>query len=89
MEPIEPDCPRDSSYTVQDLLTSPDDGKALAYAQARIPVYWRVEPDEGPALYVYELDGDAYGPPAVYRAGSVAELSRPFPLAVDPAAFAA
>ncbi|MGA4989553.1 Uma2 family endonuclease [Nonomuraea bangladeshensis] len=67
-----------------------DEGlKTSAYAQARIPVYWRVEPDEGPALYVYELDGDAYGPPAIYKAGSVAELSRPFPLAVDPAAFAA
>ncbi|MEV4287789.1 Uma2 family endonuclease [Nonomuraea bangladeshensis] len=63
--------------------------KTLGYAQARVPVYWRVEPDEGPALYVYELDGDAYGPPAVYKAGSVAELSRPFPLTVDPAAFAA
>ncbi|MET8991481.1 Uma2 family endonuclease [Nonomuraea wenchangensis] len=186
MEPIEPGCPRDSSCTVQDLLTFPDDGKryelcdgnllvspastphhqrfisnalfasaqaqpphlttlptvnlrisdrdfyipdivvvprelvdtvglmfgpddlllavevgspstkmrdeevkTLGYAQARVPVYWRVEPDEGPALYVYELDGDAYGPPAVHKAGSVAELSRPFPLAVDPAAFAA
>ncbi|MFG1612342.1 Uma2 family endonuclease [Nonomuraea wenchangensis] len=67
-----------------------DEGlKTLAYAQARVPIYWRVEPDEGPALYVYELDGDAYGPPAVHKAGSVAELSRPFPLAFDPAAFAA
>ncbi|MER7366655.1 Uma2 family endonuclease [Nonomuraea wenchangensis] len=67
-----------------------DEGlKTLAYAQARVPIYWRVEPDEGPALYVHELDGDAYGPPAVYKAGSVAELSRPFPLAFDPAVFAA
>ncbi|GAA1703530.1 hypothetical protein [Nonomuraea bangladeshensis] len=69
MEPIEPDCPRASSYTVRDLLTSPDDGKALGYAQARVPVYWRVEPDEGPALYVYELDGDAYDRPPCTRPG--------------------
>ncbi|MGW5158711.1 hypothetical protein ACWEPN_24820 [Nonomuraea wenchangensis] len=98
MEPIEPGCPRDSSCTVQDLLTFPDDGKRYELcdgnllvspastphhqrfisnaAQAQPPhlttlptVNLRVEPDEGPALYVYELDGDAYGPPAVHKAG--------------------
>lgn len=62
-----------------------EDLKAKTYAQAGIPVYWRVEPDEGPALYVYELDGDHYGPPAVHKAGVVAKLTRPFEVGLDPA----
>ncbi|MFI7633068.1 Uma2 family endonuclease [Nonomuraea sp. NPDC049400] len=59
--------------------------KAGAYAAAGIPVYWRVELDEGPALYVYELNGDTYDPPTVYKAGEVANLTVPFPLSFDPA----
>ncbi|MEV0614209.1 Uma2 family endonuclease [Nonomuraea sp. NPDC050404] len=59
--------------------------KVAAYAEAGIPAYWRVEPDEGPSLYVYELDGDGYSPPAVYKAGTVARLTSPFPISFDPA----
>jgi Uma2 family endonuclease len=59
--------------------------KALAYARAGIPTYWRIEPEEGPALYVYELNGDTYDPPAVYKAGAVANLTAPFPIGFDPA----
>ncbi|MEV0385930.1 Uma2 family endonuclease [Nonomuraea sp. NPDC050643] len=59
--------------------------KAAGYAAAGIPAYWRLELDEGPALYVYELDDDAYAPPAVYKAGSVAHLKTPFPVSFDPA----
>ncbi|MEV4172848.1 Uma2 family endonuclease [Nonomuraea sp. NPDC049709] len=62
-----------------------DEGlKSLAYARAGIPSYWRIEPGEGPALYVYELNDYAYDPPAVYKAGSVAQLKKPCPISFDP-----
>ncbi|MEV0200158.1 Uma2 family endonuclease [Nonomuraea sp. NPDC050691] len=59
--------------------------KAGAYAAAGIPVYWRVEMDEGPTVYVYELDGKTYGPPSAHKAGAVADLHKPFPVSFDPA----
>ncbi|MEV4354257.1 Uma2 family endonuclease [Nonomuraea sp. NPDC004186] len=58
--------------------------KVLAYAVAGIPVYWRIEPDEE-VLYVHELDGDTYGPPIAYGAGTGVTLSSPFPVSFDPA----
>jgi Uma2 family endonuclease len=63
-----------------------DEGlKTLAYAAAGISTYWRIEPEEGPALYVYELDSGSYGPPEVYKAGTVATLSKPYAVSFDPA----
>ncbi|MEV4017857.1 Uma2 family endonuclease [Nonomuraea angiospora] len=59
--------------------------KAHEYAAAGIPSYWRIEPDEGPTLYVHELSGKSYGPPTAYKAGSVASLTTPFPVTFDPA----
>ncbi|MFI7442349.1 Uma2 family endonuclease [Nonomuraea indica] len=59
--------------------------KTGAYAEAGIPVYWRVEMDEGPTVYVYELDGKAYGPPVAHKAGTVAALQKPYPVSFDPA----
>ncbi|MBN6052768.1 Uma2 family endonuclease, partial [Nonomuraea sp. RK-328] len=59
--------------------------KAGAYAAAGIPAYWRVEMDEGPTVYVYELDGKTYGPPPAHKAGTVAEFQAPFPVSFDPA----
>ncbi|MEV4110456.1 Uma2 family endonuclease [Nonomuraea sp. NPDC049695] len=59
--------------------------KATAYAAAGIPVYWRIELGEGPTLYVYELNGDSYDPPTAYKAGTVANLTAPFPVSFDPA----
>ncbi|MFC5833239.1 Uma2 family endonuclease [Nonomuraea insulae] len=59
--------------------------KSEAYAVAGIPGYWRIEPDQGPTLYVYELDGDAYGEPTAYKAGTTATLSAPYPVSFDPA----
>ncbi|NUW40153.1 Uma2 family endonuclease [Nonomuraea rhodomycinica] len=59
--------------------------KAGVYAAAGIPVYWRVEMDEGPTVYVYELDGKTYGPPMAHKAGTVADLHAPFPVSFDPA----
>ncbi|KAB8195968.1 Uma2 family endonuclease [Nonomuraea phyllanthi] len=59
--------------------------KASAYALAGIPAYWRIELGEGPALYAYELNGDRYDPPTAYKAGTVANLTEPFPVRFDPA----
>ncbi|MEQ4719578.1 Uma2 family endonuclease [Nonomuraea sp. B19D2] len=59
--------------------------KAAAYAAAGIPGYWRVESEEGPTLYAYELNGDSYDPPTAYKAGEVANLTVPFPVSFDPA----
>ncbi|MEU8102861.1 Uma2 family endonuclease [Nonomuraea muscovyensis] len=59
--------------------------KTGAYAEAGIPVYWRVEMDEGPTVYVYELDGETYGPPAAHKAGTVVALQKPYPITFDPA----
>ncbi|MFI7131238.1 Uma2 family endonuclease [Nonomuraea sp. NPDC050153] len=59
--------------------------KVAAYAEAGIPLYWRVEPMEGPTVYVYELDGRTYAGPVAYKAGTTVALSSPFPVSFDPA----
>ncbi|MEW9548937.1 Uma2 family endonuclease [Nonomuraea sp. NPDC050783] len=59
--------------------------KLAAYAEAGILRYWRIEPDEGPSLYVYELDGRSYEGPTVHKAGADVTLSAPFPVTFDPA----
>ncbi len=59
--------------------------KAAAYAAAGIPSYWRIELDEGPQLYVYELEDDSYRGPSAHEAGTKVSLSRPFPVIFDPA----
>ncbi|NJP95810.1 Uma2 family endonuclease [Nonomuraea sp. FMUSA5-5] len=59
--------------------------KAVAYAEAGVPAYWRFELNEGPTLYVYELNGDSYDPPTAYKAGTTARLTWPFPVRFDPA----
>ncbi|MFG1701593.1 Uma2 family endonuclease [Nonomuraea sp. M3C6] len=59
--------------------------KTEAYAAAGIATYWRVELDEGPTLYVYELDGDAYKAPTAHKAGTTVSLSVPFSVSFDPA----
>jgi Uma2 family endonuclease len=59
--------------------------KLGAYAEARIPHYWRVEPTEGPALYSYELDGDDYRLVKAASGGERTELTSPFPMTIDPA----
>jgi Uma2 family endonuclease len=58
--------------------------KPQLYAEAGIPFFWRVEPQEGkPVVYAYELDpakrdyGDAY----IFR--NRVELPVPFPIDID------
>ncbi|TMR05501.1 Uma2 family endonuclease [Nonomuraea turkmeniaca] len=59
--------------------------KVAAYADAGIPLYWRIEPMEGPTVYIYELDGRTYAGPTVHKAGTMVTLSSPFPVSFDPA----
>ncbi|MET9246691.1 Uma2 family endonuclease [Nonomuraea sp. NPDC003709] len=59
--------------------------KTHQYAAAGIPSYWRIETDEGPTLYVHELNGNSYDPPVDYKAGTVVSLTTPFPVSFDPA----
>lgn len=62
--------------------------KPSAYADARIPFYWRVEPAEGPAVYVHELDGESYRLVRRCEAGQVATVTAPFRMSFDPAELA-
>lgn len=63
--------------------------KLEKYADAGIPYYWRVEPLEGPALYTYELVEDGkYRLGQAAPAGEKTELTKPFPIIVDPADWA-
>ncbi|MBE1561738.1 Uma2 family endonuclease [Nonomuraea africana] len=59
--------------------------KREAYAAAGIPVYWRIELSEGPTLYTYQLDKDAYEAPVIHKAGELATLATPFEVSFDPA----
>ncbi|MFI9841125.1 Uma2 family endonuclease [Nonomuraea sp. NPDC051941] len=59
--------------------------KAEAYGDAGIPVYWRIEPEEGPTLWVYELKDECYDTPVRYKAGTLASFTWPFPVSFDPA----
>ncbi|MEV0993523.1 Uma2 family endonuclease [Nonomuraea sp. NPDC050202] len=59
--------------------------KVAAYAEAGIPIYWRVEPMEGPTVYVYELDGNSYSGPVAHKAGTRLSSAAPFPVTFDPA----
>lgn len=81
--------PRDIRLAVEVVSPSTQardrDFKTGAYAEAGIPVYWRVEMDEGPTVYVYELDGETYGPPVAHKAGTVVALQKPYPITFDPA----
>ena len=63
----------------QDRLTKP-----ALYAEAGITSFWRVELDDGPALWVYRLDG-AYVEVATTPPGQCLELEEPFPISLDPA----
>ncbi|WP_113702811.1 Uma2 family endonuclease [Nonomuraea lactucae] len=59
--------------------------KVENYAAAGIPLYWRIELDEGPTVYVHELADEAYGPPTAHKAGAIATLDEPYSVAFDPA----
>ncbi|MFI7613366.1 Uma2 family endonuclease [Nonomuraea terrae] len=59
--------------------------KTQAAAAAGIPAYWRLELDEGPTLYAYELDGDSYRGPVAHKPGNTARFTSAYPVSFDPA----
>ncbi|GAA2110140.1 Uma2 family endonuclease [Actinomadura alba] len=67
--------------------------KPVAYAEAGIPYFWRVElegfPQQGderpPVIVVHELDGGCYREVERLASGGPGPLTRPFPIKFDPA----
>lgn len=64
----------------QDRLTKP-----ALYAAAGIPAYWRVEPDEGPAVHTFQLDAGRYTPAGTAAPGVPLDVQVPFPVRIDAA----
>ena len=62
--------------------------KAAKYAQAGVPSYWIVDPDE-PSVTALSLAGDVYVEDAVVRGNEPYRAQRPFPVTVVPAQLAA
>jgi Uma2 family endonuclease len=58
--------------------------KTQLYAEAGVPSYWLVDPDE-PSLTVLELAGEAYVEKAVVRGNEVYDAAAPFGVRVVPA----
>lgn len=63
-----------------DRLTKP-----ALLAQAGVPSYWRAEPEEGPDVHAFSLEGDHYVEVASARPGELLVVSFPAPLSLDPA----
>lgn len=63
-----------------DRLTKP-----AVYAGAGIASFWRVEPEDGPAIFAYRLEQGRYVEAGSARPGERLALSEPFPLSIDPA----
>ena len=59
--------------------------KPLLYAEAAIPLFWRLEFDPAPRLVFAELDGGRYVERATALAGAVTRVDAPFPFEIDPA----
>ncbi|GAA2835295.1 Uma2 family endonuclease [Crossiella cryophila] len=59
--------------------------KPQLYAEAGIPVYWRLELERSPHLITSELRRGQYTHTLTAFAGSQTTISRPFPLTLDPA----
>jgi Uma2 family endonuclease len=62
--------------------------KPVLYAAARIPGYWRVEPDRagGVLITAYELAGGAYRQVGEAAGDSELVVERPFPVVIRPSA---
>jgi Uma2 family endonuclease len=59
--------------------------KPAMYAEARIPVYWRVELQGNPKIVVGSLSRGRYVTRTTLEAGTLGRITRPFPLELDPA----
>lgn len=60
--------------------------KVGEYARAGIPEYWIVELDPDPKITVLTLENGAYAVAEEVRAGRVLNITKPFPVSIDPAA---
>jgi Uma2 family endonuclease len=59
--------------------------KPAMYAEAAIPVYWRVELQDGPRIVVSTLSRGRYITRATLTAGTTGRITKPFPVEIDPA----
>ena len=57
----------------------------VLYAEAGIPVYWRVELHGTPRIVASSLSRGRYVTRTTLDAGTVGRITRPFPLELDPA----
>lgn len=62
-----------------DRLTKP-----VLYARAGIASFWRVELDEGPAIFAYRLEQERYVEAGSARPGERLVVTEPFPCSFDP-----
>lgn len=60
--------------------------KPQMYAEAGIPVYWRMELVDNPFLSVARLQGGQYVEMIIAKAGQPTAIPFPFPVKLDPAA---
>jgi Uma2 family endonuclease len=59
--------------------------KPAMYAEPAIPVYWRVELQDGPRIVVSALSRGRYVTRATLTAGTTGRITKPFPVEIDPA----
>ena len=59
--------------------------KPVMYAEAAIPVYWRVELQDTPRIVVSALSRDRYVTRSTVIAGTSGRITRPFAVDIDPA----
>jgi Uma2 family endonuclease len=59
--------------------------KPAMYAEARIPVYWRVEIQDAPKVVVCSLNRGRYVTRTTLTAGTTGRITRPFAVELDPA----
>jgi len=83
-------CQPDKVHAVVEIVspsTHPQDRiiKPRLYADAKIPVYWRLELERVPHLVVSRLRRGQYVHVATATAGEPTEIADPFPIKVDPA----
>jgi Uma2 family endonuclease len=83
-------CPPDKVALVVEIVSPnshPQDRiiKPRLYAEAKIPVYWRLEIEGNPRLIVSELRRGRYVQVVTAVAGSRTAIQQPFPVELDPA----
>lgn len=59
--------------------------KPFPYAEAAIPLFWRLELAPAPMLVIHELEGGRYREVATALPGTTTRLTAPYPVRLDPA----